>query len=117
VFDIELETIVAKLPNVDVFTGKKQIVGDNIICATLKNIVIYDKDLREVSISGAFPSQNHLELSMDILDENLIHIYAPDFNTVTDLRTMKVLHSCPAKIVSYFVLFAAIKLIELYLKN
>jgi ferredoxin-like protein FixX len=98
VFDIELETIVAKLPNVDVFTGKKQIVGDNIICATLKNIVIYDKDLREVSNSRAFPSQNHLELSMDILDENLIHIYAPDFNTVTDLRTMKVLHSCPAKI-------------------
>lgn len=116
-FDIELETIVAKLPNVDVFTGKKQIVGDNIICATLKNIVIYDKDLREVSNSRAFPSQNHQELSMDILDENLIHIYAPDFNTVTDLRTMKVVHSCPAKIVSYFVLFAAIKLIEFYLKN
>lgn len=85
----------------DIHTAKKHVVGENIIAATLQNLVIYDQDFREVAKLDPFlSSKQNFAVSVNILDENLVYTFSTSFGTVTDLRTMKVLHYCPSQIVS-----------------
>lgn len=95
---MELEKIVMKFPIDDVYTAKKHISSDIIIGATRKNIVIYDKDLREVSRSDTYDGAKSYGIVLNILDENLVHYNLnsypqTDLGAVIDIRTMKPLHT------------------------
>lgn len=97
IFDIELGQIVTKFPKDEIYIAKKPIIGDNIIGATRDNIVIYDKDLREVSRSDPYAGTASYGVWLHVLDENLVSYYSNAYpridGAIIDIRTMKALHT------------------------